>query len=174
VNGEALLGADAMRMLAARGLRIFGLCLGDKAFRAEEEPNGDSRGEHRVAGGKGVRAATYRRVSTDEQTYGYSLGAQRELTAAEVARRGWTLVGEYEDAGISGASTNRPAWNSMLEACRRGETDAVVVHAISRFSRTRLHTEVTLDEFTGLALTWSASPRTSTSIPPVGGCCRGL
>lgn len=100
-----------------------------------------------------MRAATYRRVSSAHQANeGISLGAQREACAAEVARRCWVLSGEYEDAGLSGASADRPAWNEMLDAARRGEIDAIVVHALSRFSRSLAHTVAVTDELTRLGV----------------------
>jgi Resolvase, N terminal domain len=48
---------------------------------------------------KAKRAAIYLRVSTDDQTVE---NQRRELTAAATAR-GWTVLAEYADEGISGA-----------------------------------------------------------------------
>jgi DNA invertase Pin-like site-specific DNA recombinase len=41
----------------------------------------------------------------------------------------------YRDQGVSGASSNRPALNELLKACRRGSVDVVVVWKFDRFAR---------------------------------------
>lgn len=47
----------------------------------------------------------YIRVSTEEQAdSGAGLAAQRTAITAECERRGWRLLGVYEDAGASGKS----------------------------------------------------------------------
>ena len=83
-----------------------------------------------------VRAATYSRVSTQQQALeGFNLAEYKRLTAEYVATQGWLLVGEYVDAGVSGRRNDRVEWTRLLTACRDGGIDAVVVHALSRFSR---------------------------------------
>ena len=48
-----------------------------------------------------VRAATYCRVSTEDQARdGYGLPDQRARTAALVHREGWRLADGFEDAGV--------------------------------------------------------------------------
>ena len=68
-------------------------------------------------------AALYVRVSTGEQ----NTEAQRAALREYVDRRGWVVHRLYEDKGISGASTSRPALNQMLQDCRRAGIDVVVV-----------------------------------------------
>jgi site-specific DNA recombinase len=83
-----------------------------------------------------VRAATYSRVSTQQQAQeGFNLAEYVRLTAEYVRDRDWLLVGEYIDAGVSGRRNDRLRWNELLAGCRAGSIDAVVVHALSRFSR---------------------------------------
>ena len=56
-----------------------------------------------------MRAATYARVSTQEQAdTGTSLDTQRDRTRAYVDAQGWELVAEYVDEGVSGAADRRP------------------------------------------------------------------
>lgn len=48
----------------------------------------------------------YVRVSTDEQAAsGAGLEAQRAAIEAEVARRGWVIVGWHADEGVSGSKS---------------------------------------------------------------------
>lgn len=79
------------------------------------------------------RAALYIRVSTDKQTT-----ENQAQKLAEVARaRGWQIVEQYEDAGISGAKgrDKRPALDRMLKDASRRKYDVVMVWAIDRLGR---------------------------------------
>jgi len=80
---------------------------------------------------KTKRAALYTRVSSGEQ----NTGAQERALREYVQRRRWKLQQIYRDHGISGASSNRPALNELLKACRRGSVDIVVVWKFDRFAR---------------------------------------
>jgi DNA invertase Pin-like site-specific DNA recombinase len=80
---------------------------------------------------KTKRAALYVCVSSSEQ----NTGAQERALREYVQRRGWKLQQIYRDQGVSGASSNRPALNELLKACRRGSVDVVVVWKFDRFAR---------------------------------------
>ena len=83
-----------------------------------------------------MRAAGYIRVSTEEQAeHGHSLDAQRTAIADFVCARGWELVEEYVDAGLSGRSDRRPALRRLLDDATNDCFDVVIVHAIDRFYR---------------------------------------
>jgi DNA invertase Pin-like site-specific DNA recombinase len=41
----------------------------------------------------------------------------------------------YRDQGVSGSSSNRPALNELVKACRRGSVDVLVVWKFDRFAR---------------------------------------
>lgn len=100
-----------------------------------------------------VRAATYSRVSTQHQVQrGFNLGEYKRLTAEHVATKKWLLVGEYVDAGVSGRRNDRAEWNRLLEDCRRGGFDAVVVHSLSRFSRSAPDAMARINELRGLGI----------------------
>ncbi len=88
------------------------------------------------------RAALYARVSTNEQDVELQLRELREY----VARRGWTIVGEYADQGVSGAVTTRPALTRLMEAARRRQFDILLVWKFDRFARSTRHLLLTLDE----------------------------
>jgi len=80
---------------------------------------------------KTKRVALYMRVSSGEQ----NTGAQERALREYVQRRGWKLQQIYRDQGVCGASSNRPALNELLKACRRGSFDVVVVWKFDRFAR---------------------------------------
>lgn len=79
----------------------------------------------------------YIRVSTDEQAEsGAGLAAQRAAIETECARRGWTLVAIYEDAGASGKSLDgRPQLAEALAAIESGQAAILVVSKLDRLSR---------------------------------------
>ncbi len=86
------------------------------------------------------RAATYVRVSSDEQVEGYSLDAQRRAILQHCKAQGWTVVREYRDEGKSARTDDlkqRPQFAAMLEDADRGLIDVVVVHKLDRFARNR-------------------------------------
>src|SRR5882757_7675144 len=82
---------------------------------------------------KAKRAAIYLRVSTDDQTVE---NQRRELTAAATAR-GWTVVAEYADEGISGAKgrDGRPQLDLLLKDAVRRCFDVAMVWAVDRLGR---------------------------------------
>jgi hypothetical protein len=70
---------------------------------------------------KALRAALYLRVSRDSQT----TENQRIVLTILAAHRGFVIVNEYEDAGISGGKgrDKRPAFDQMLkDAVRRSDS----------------------------------------------------
>lgn len=84
-----------------------------------------------------MRVATYCRVSTSEQAdSGAGLAAQRRALEEEAARRGWTLVETFEDAGASGKSlSGRAGLQAALEVVEAGRADALAVAKLDRLSR---------------------------------------
>ena len=79
------------------------------------------------------RAAIYVRVSTDKQTVENQLRELRQIAE----RRGWQVVEEYHDAGISGAKgrDQRPGLDRMLKDASRRRFDVVMAWAIDRLGR---------------------------------------
>lgn len=83
-----------------------------------------------------TNVVAYLRVSTEEQaTSGLGLDAQRTAINAEATRRGWTVVGLYEDAGVSASRKARPGLDAALAALSRGEAHALVVMKLDRLAR---------------------------------------
>ena len=80
-----------------------------------------------------TRAAIYVRVSTDRQTIENQIRELRRIAE----RRGWEVVHEYHDAGISGAKGReaRPGLDDMLKDAQRRRFDVVMAWAIDRLGR---------------------------------------
>src|ERR1700683_5364332 len=83
-----------------------------------------------------ARVALYARVSTlNNQDPEMQLAELREYAG----RRGWQIVEEFTDQGVSGCKESRPALNRLMsDACRR-RFDAVFVWKIGRFGRSLTH-----------------------------------
>jgi len=82
-----------------------------------------------------VRAVLYARVSTQEQTEGYSLDAQIGRCREYCEAQGWEIACEYLDAGFSGRSARRPQFEQVMSDADAGLFDILVVHKLDRFSR---------------------------------------
>jgi DNA invertase Pin-like site-specific DNA recombinase len=87
------------------------------------------------------RCAIYTRKSTEHNLdlAFNSLDAQREACEAYVksqAHEGWKLVPtHFDDGGLSGASLDRPALQSLLDQVRAKRIDIVVVYKVDRLTR---------------------------------------
>jgi DNA invertase Pin-like site-specific DNA recombinase len=79
------------------------------------------------------RVAIYVRVSTDKQTVENQVAALRQIAE----RRGWQVVEQYSDAGISGAKgrDGRPGLDQMLKDASRRKFDVIMAWAIDRVGR---------------------------------------
>jgi len=79
------------------------------------------------------RAAIYVRVSTDKQTVENQVTALRQIAE----RRGWEVVEQYHDAGISGAKgrDGRPGLDQMLKDASRRKFDVIMAWSIDRVGR---------------------------------------
>ena len=81
-----------------------------------------------------MKAAEYARYSTDRQqrnSIEYQLTAIREYCRKE----GITICATYTDEAETATNMDRPGFQALLAAARRGEFDAVVIYDISRGSR---------------------------------------
>jgi DNA invertase Pin-like site-specific DNA recombinase len=90
---------------------------------------------------KPQRCAIYTRKSTEHNLdlAFNSLDAQREACEAYIksqAHEGWKLVPtHFDDGGLSGASLDRPAIQSLLNEVRAKKIDIVVVYKVDRLTR---------------------------------------
>jgi DNA invertase Pin-like site-specific DNA recombinase len=83
-----------------------------------------------------MRVALYARVSTLN-------GQHPEMQLAELreyaSRRGWNVVGEYVDEGVSGSKESRPQLNRLMADVHRRKFEIVLVWKIDRFGRSLKH-----------------------------------
>ena len=109
-----------------------------------------------------MRVSIYSRVST--------LGQDTDMQTTELReyckRRGWDLVHEYSDQGISGAKESRPELNRLIADAHKRRFDAVVVWRFDRFARSVSHLLRALEEFRSLGIEFvSLSEAVDTSTP---------
>lgn len=90
------------------------------------------------------RTALYARVSTTG--HGQDVGLQLDELRQVARQRGWNVVAEHVDDGVSGATTSRPALDEMMEQARRGKLDLVVCWKLDRLGRSLQHLLQVLDE----------------------------
>lgn len=82
-----------------------------------------------------MEGISYARFSTDRQSES-SVDDQLALCRQYAAARGWRIIAEYSDRGISGAAIgNRPGVRAAIDAARSG--DVLLVTDLSRLSRSQ-------------------------------------
>ena len=92
-------------------------------------------------------ARGYVRVSTEEQAVnGVSIDAQKEILQAYAVVKGFTDFKIYTDEGFSGKNLNRPDVQRLLEECRSGKVEAVIVWRLDRLSRSLRDTLETIED----------------------------
>jgi DNA invertase Pin-like site-specific DNA recombinase len=112
-----------------------------------------------------VRAALYARVSTTG--HGQDVGLQLDELRAVAEQRGWRVVAEHVDEGVSGTRDRRPALDRLMADVRARRVDLVAVWRFDRFARSTRHMVVALDEFRDLGVDFVSireSIDTSTSV----------
>lgn len=84
-----------------------------------------------------LRVAAYCRVSTDSDDQLNSFVAQQNYYNDYIRKHdNWQLVEIYADEGITGTSAaKRDDFQRMLNDCRKGRIDKILVKSISRFAR---------------------------------------
>jgi site-specific DNA recombinase len=85
------------------------------------------------------RAALYLRVSTEDQAQKFGLPSQERALKTLCERKGFTIIGEYRDEGISGAILERPALMRLREAVRAKAIDVLCTYDGARLSRQVAH-----------------------------------
>ena len=83
-----------------------------------------------------MRVGLYARVRTLN-------GQHPEMQPSELReyadRRGWEIVGEYVDEGVSGSKESRPELNRLMVDVHRRKFEVVLVWKIDRFGRSLKH-----------------------------------
>ena len=111
---------------------------------------------------KSLRAVLYARVSRNDQ--------HADLQIEELRRvandRGWRVVAELVDHGVSGATDRRPQLDLLVARVARGGVDVVAVWKFDRFARSVRHLVCALDDFRARGVDFfSARDAIDTSTP---------
>jgi DNA invertase Pin-like site-specific DNA recombinase len=100
---------------------------------------------------KTERVALYARVST-------LAGQSPEMQLVELreyaGRRGWNVVGEYVDHGVSGTKESRTALNRLMADAKQRKFDVIAVWKIDRFGRSLRHLVNSLAELESLGVSF--------------------
>src|SRR5437879_5357033 len=111
-----------------------------------------------------MKAALYARVSTVNN--GQDPTMQTRELEEYCERRGWKVVGEYVDVGISGSKEKRPELDKLMADAYKRRFDAVVVWKFDRFARSVSHLLRALETFKALGIEFcSFSEQMDTSTP---------
>jgi DNA invertase Pin-like site-specific DNA recombinase len=111
-----------------------------------------------------MKAAIYARVSTANN--GQDPRVQTRELGEFCERRGWTLVPEYVDIGISGTKEKRPALDRLMADAYKRCFDVVIVWRFDRFARSVSHLLRALETFQTLGIEFvSLSEQMDTSTP---------
>ena len=111
-----------------------------------------------------IRAALYMRVSTVDQhpeTQGIEL-------RAFASQRGYEIVREYVDHGISGTKARRPALDKLLHEAHRHPFDVVLVWSCDRLARSTKHFLDVLDELNGVGIRFVSKREAIDTDGPLG------
>jgi len=92
-----------------------------------------------TSGDETLRAAIYARTSDTTRSQGYSLDAQVTRSLDHCENLGWDVAFIYRDESESGANTDRPMFEEMIETAKRGVFDVIVFWKLDRFSRSLIH-----------------------------------
>lgn len=110
------------------------------------------------------RAALYLRVSTVDQ-HPETQGLDLRRFAGE---RGYEIVQEYVDHGVSGMKVRRPALDQLLKDAHRRRFDAVIVWSCDRLARSTKHFLQVLDELNELGIQFLSQRETIDTEGPLG------
>ncbi len=85
-----------------------------------------------------MRVVIYARFSSDNQRDA-SIEDQLRICRVRAEREGWSIVETFTDHAVSGATTLRPGYQSLLTILRAGGADIVLAESLDRFSRDQEH-----------------------------------
>ena len=110
------------------------------------------------------RAALYIRVSTLDQHPETQLHELRQFAS----QRGFEIVDEYTDHGISGTKARRPALDRLLSDAHRHRFDVVLVWSCDRLARSTKHFLQVLDELNDLGIQFLSQREAIDTDGPLG------
>jgi DNA invertase Pin-like site-specific DNA recombinase len=110
--------------------------------------------------------AIYARISTTN--HGQDVSMQTRELRDYCERRGWPVVGEYVDAGISGAKDRRPELDRLMADAHKRRFDVVAVWKFDRFARSVSHLLRALDTFRVLGIEFVSLSESLDTATPAG------
>jgi DNA invertase Pin-like site-specific DNA recombinase len=111
-----------------------------------------------------LKAAIYVRVSTADQRVESQLYDLRELAL----QRGFEVVHEYRDCGVSGKRARRPGLDALIADARRKKFSVVLVTAFDRVARSVKHFLQLMDELTSLGVVFVSRRENIDTSGPMG------
>jgi DNA invertase Pin-like site-specific DNA recombinase len=111
-----------------------------------------------------LKAAIYVRVSTADQHVESQLYDLRELAL----QRGFEVVHEYRDCGVSGKRARRPGLDALIADARRKKFSVVLVTAFDRVARSVKHFLQLMDELTSLGVVFVSRRENIDTSGPMG------
>ena len=110
------------------------------------------------------RAALYLRVSTLDQHPETQANELRQFAL----QRGYEIVEEYLDHGVSGTKVRRPALDRLLKDAHRGRFSAVLVWSCDRMARSTRHFLEVLDELNRVGVQFTSLREAIDTDGPLG------
>ena len=110
------------------------------------------------------KAAIYARISSPDQHIESQLLDVRKLAA----QRGFEVIREYCDKGVSGSKAKRPGLDAMMSDARRGEFSVVLVAAFDRIARSTKNFLEIVDELQSLQIEFVSAREAIDTSGPMG------
>jgi len=110
-----------------------------------------------------IKVALFARVSTVEQNTDLQLDELRRVAVA----RGWSIVGEYVDQGVSG-SKEGPERRRLMADAHRGMFEAVLVWRFDRFARSAKDLLFAVDVLASLNVGFASVRESFDTTSPIG------
>jgi len=110
------------------------------------------------------KAAIYARVSTPDQHLESQLYDLRKLAA----QRGYQVVREYCDRGVSGSKAKRPGLDSLMGDARSREFSVLLVAAFDRVARSTKNFLAIVDELNELGIEFISAREAIDTSGPMG------
>src|SRR5271168_3097539 len=110
------------------------------------------------------KAVIYARVSTSDQHLENQVLDLRKLAA----QRGFEVVREYCDRGISGSKARRAGLDAMMADARRGEFSVVLVAAFDRIARSTKNFLEIVDELGAMRIEFISAREAIDTSGPMG------
>jgi site-specific DNA recombinase len=93
-----------------------------------------------------LSAVVYARVSSDQQTLGYSLQTQIDAGRIYAQQHNYKVLGEFSD-DYTGESLDRPSLDKLRDFIADSHVDVLLIYDIDRFARSMIYFMLLEEEF---------------------------